>query len=59
MKITAKNQKHEAIYNRFRKLKDGGLTVTAATMQVMSEFKICSPSTINNIRKKYEEDYGV
>lgn len=58
MEITSKKQQHEAIYNRFRELKDTGLTVTAATMQVMSEYNICSPSTVNNIRKKYEEDYG-
>ncbi len=54
MEITSKQEKHEAVYNRFKQLVDEGLTKTAATYKVMSEFNICTPTTVNNIRKKFE-----
>lgn len=54
MKITSKQEMHKAVYSRFKQLCDKGLTKTAATYKVMSEFNICTPSTVNNIRKKFE-----
>lgn len=54
MEIISKQEKHEAVYNRFKQLCSDGLTKTAATYKVMSEFNICTPTTVNNIRKKFE-----
>lgn len=55
MEITTKKDKDRAVYDRFMQLvNDVGLSKTDATYKVMSEFNICTPSTVNNIRKRIE-----
>ncbi len=54
MEITTKKDKDRAVYDRFMQLVDDGLSKTDATYKVMSEFNICTPSTVLNIRKRIE-----
>ncbi len=54
MEITTKKDKDRAVSDRFMQLVDDGLSKTDATYKVMSEFNICTPSTVLNIRKRIE-----
>lgn len=59
MEYTGKKDKDRAVYDRFSELVASGKTKTEATYAVMSEFNICAPSTVNNIRKRIEEGGNV
>ena len=54
MEITTKKNNDRAVYDRFMQLMDEGQSKTDATYKVMSEFNICTPSTVLNIRKRIE-----
>jgi len=54
MKTVTKRNKDRAVYDRFMQLVDKGKSKTEATYKVMSEFNICTPSTVLNIRKRIE-----
>ncbi|MDR2919718.1 MAG: hypothetical protein LBV72_10195 [Tannerella sp.] len=57
--MITKQEKDKKTYDRFNALVASGFTKGQATHKVMKDFKILSPMTIYNIRKRCEKSETV